>query len=186
MSKTASLSIVPKSPRYSGKVCGWDESHPLSKYMNQLWKEMVPAQGEAETENGELIRAAGRLVYEYCNNGNLNAGEQQSSEEVGHCMLCGGQGTYDDDECEVCMGGGTVVEKVEGDIEIVDYYEDFLQKIQAKLPDLEPNIDALRDLITNPSLHYNYNYNKEEAAVYNDVVCKVVAYVWKEEKGEDI
>lgn len=43
------------------------------KEFDELWNELVPASGQAETLHGELIRAAGRLTHEYFNNGNLNA-----------------------------------------------------------------------------------------------------------------
>ena len=40
---------------------------------NELWEKLVPVNGIATTLHGELVRAAGRLNYEYFNNGNCNA-----------------------------------------------------------------------------------------------------------------
>jgi len=47
----------------------------------RLWKELVPAEGQAATVQGELIRAVGRLSDEAYRNGNLNFGK-------GHRVLC--------------------------------------------------------------------------------------------------
>ncbi|MDR3460239.1 MAG: hypothetical protein P4N60_22655 [Verrucomicrobiae bacterium] len=38
----------------------------------QLWKTLVPLGGDAETLQGEIIRAVGRLEDEYNRNGNVN------------------------------------------------------------------------------------------------------------------
>ncbi|HSY19762.1 MAG TPA: hypothetical protein VK815_15570 [Candidatus Acidoferrales bacterium] len=38
----------------------------------QLWKTLVPLSGEAETLQGEIIRAVGKLEDEYNRNGNVN------------------------------------------------------------------------------------------------------------------
>lgn len=37
-----------------------------------LWNELVPASGQAETVQGELVRVIGRLASEYYRNGNGN------------------------------------------------------------------------------------------------------------------
>lgn len=47
----------------------------------RLWKELVPPQGQANTVQGELIRAVGRLSDEAYRNGNHNFGR-------GHKMFC--------------------------------------------------------------------------------------------------
>lgn len=47
----------------------------------RLWKELVPPQGQANTIQGELVRAVGRLKDEAFRNGNQNFGRN-------HKMLC--------------------------------------------------------------------------------------------------
>lgn len=53
--------IVPEMPKLS-----------VEDEFFRLWKELVPSAGEAETLQGELIRAVGRLEDEYNRNGNVN------------------------------------------------------------------------------------------------------------------
>lgn len=48
----------------------------LGKYQSEydsLYEKLVPKIGIAATENGELLRQASNLYYEYYNNGNMNA-----------------------------------------------------------------------------------------------------------------
>ena len=47
----------------------------------RLWAELVPPRGQAQTVQGELVRAAGRLSDEAYRNGNINFGKN-------HKMLC--------------------------------------------------------------------------------------------------
>ena len=41
----------------------------------RLWDALVPRSGEADTVQGELLRAIGRLANEWSRNGNINWGE---------------------------------------------------------------------------------------------------------------
>jgi hypothetical protein len=43
----------------------------------RLWEDLVPPQGQANTVQGELVRAAGKLKDEAFRNGNLNFGKNQ-------------------------------------------------------------------------------------------------------------
>lgn len=38
----------------------------------QLWNELVPPSGKAESAQGEIIRIAGRVEYEFLDNGTIN------------------------------------------------------------------------------------------------------------------
>lgn len=40
-----------------------------NKQFENLWNELIPASGNCETLAGELVRAAGRLQYDFYNNG---------------------------------------------------------------------------------------------------------------------
>lgn len=57
---------TPKGKSY------WDESGVYQKEYDQLYEELVPASGEAETSDGRLLRSISRLYYDFCNNGNGN------------------------------------------------------------------------------------------------------------------
>jgi hypothetical protein len=169
------------------RISYWDGNGKYQKEYDRLWKELVPASGEAETEEGELIRAVGRLFYEYCNNGNCNAAEREQES----CDYCYGSGEienpyYDEDdedgyedeyeECAYCDGG-----YVDGDLELDDFYGGFLDLIDEKVG-CTKEVDDVRKLILNDSLHYNYTYSQEEMDVYNRLVDKVVEYILKQEE----
>lgn len=47
----------------------------LDEKKNDLWKELVPAEGKANTVQGELVRAIGRLQSEHFRNGMMNWGD---------------------------------------------------------------------------------------------------------------
>lgn len=51
----------------------WNGNGKYQSVYDKLWNDLVPGAGEAETTEGELIRAVGRLSYEWYNNGNCNA-----------------------------------------------------------------------------------------------------------------
>ena len=51
----------------------WDSKGINQQVFDRLIDELMPAEGEAKTLHGELIRSANRLYHEYCNNGNINA-----------------------------------------------------------------------------------------------------------------
>lgn len=59
----------------------WNNEGVYDKEFTQLTEELVPAVGRAKNLRGELVRAANRLYYEYCNNGNCNAAEPVYFEE---------------------------------------------------------------------------------------------------------
>lgn len=65
---------TPKGQSY------WNETGAYNKEYDILYKQLVPAVGEADTVNGELLRASSRLYYEYFNNGNMNACDVKYSD----------------------------------------------------------------------------------------------------------
>ena len=48
------------------------KSYNWKKEHSRLWEELVPADGQAETLQGELIRIAGKLTDQAFRNGNMN------------------------------------------------------------------------------------------------------------------
>ena len=170
----------------------WDGNHPQQDEYQNLWDTLVPGSGEADTVEGEAIRAVGRLFYEYCNNGNCNAAERSYETEYETCHSCQGSGTveeytgeededgdeiYEDVECDDCCGCGEVEEEVEGELEINDYYGNMLEFIEEHVPESLAKVEAVRDLIMSDSLHYNYNYDDSEMTSYNELTELVVNWV---------
>jgi len=43
----------------------------ITREMNKLFDELVPAMGKADTEAGEIVRALGRIRYRYLNDGDM-------------------------------------------------------------------------------------------------------------------
>ena len=54
----------------------WDGNHPRQAEYEALWDKYVPASGAADTRYGNVLRAYGRLIYDYYNNGFCNALER--------------------------------------------------------------------------------------------------------------
>ena len=58
--------------------CGyWQDNGAYQQEYEKLWDELVPAEGEAKTVNGEILRASGKLYHEFFNNGNMNACDRE-------------------------------------------------------------------------------------------------------------
>lgn len=105
----------------------WEGKGKYQKEYDRIWKEQVPAKGESDIEYVEAVRCMGRLIYEYCNNGNGNSVDYNETE----CDECGGSGyMYDDDgteeDCSGCGGDCYVKEERY----ITDYYEECLEKVR--------------------------------------------------------
>jgi len=56
----------------------WDESSPYFQEYQDYWQELVPQMGEATTLQGELLRCASRIAYDYYNNGFGNDKEDET------------------------------------------------------------------------------------------------------------
>lgn len=61
----------------TAKGCGyWQETGAYQKEYDELWRQLVPLEGEAQTTRGELLRTSSKLYHDFFNNGNMNACEQ--------------------------------------------------------------------------------------------------------------
>lgn len=156
---------------------GWGEGHPQHETFRALWDELVPSAGEAETKEGEVIRAIGRLVYDWCNNGNCNAAEFLTTT----CPECGGSGYKDEDfeqsDCHYCGGDCTIPDGAE-------MREDFgamLEHINNCVPNIDKEVLAVKALILGDK-NYNYDYDKSENAIYNAMTEKALAWVVEQKK----
>lgn len=130
----------------------WDGNHPMMDEFKYLFDELVPDSGEADTEDGELIRAASRLFHEFCNNGNGNAAIRCSS--------------YDEDGDE----------DGEGDLKLAEFYREWLDMMDA-IPALAFSSRRVRDLILDESIHGSYRYSDAEMDVYNSLTEAVLMFV---------
>jgi hypothetical protein len=169
----------------------WNETGAYQKEHDSLWKELVPSSGACNTIHGELIRATGRLFYEFCNNGNCNAVEV----ETGRCSHCGGDGGeyrgHDDedeedsyDECGWCDGSG----EEEGDTIITPFYSSFLDLIEENVPGAP--VQELRDFMEDNSRGYSrYKFDDYEMGIYNALTDAVIYHILTTENspyhGED-
>jgi hypothetical protein len=136
----------------------WDKTGKNQKEYDALWDKLVPAEGEADTIEGELIRCIGRLFYEYCNNGNCNAATLQEVESYWNSG-------YDDEE----------EDEYDEELEIDPYYEEMIDMLESNIG----SIQGIIELILDPSKHYNYSYTQKELDVYNDVVDRVLDHIRK-------
>ena len=59
----------------------WNSKGKYSEFMEKMWELHVPERGNPKNVRGELVRAVGRLQYEYCNNGNCNAIEYHEDQD---------------------------------------------------------------------------------------------------------
>ncbi len=112
----------------------WNNEGAYEKEFSELTNEFMPAEGRAKNLVGEVVRAANRLYYEYCNNGNCNAREieEQDPEEI-ECPICGGLGYIDDDEectCEECGGSGVIYDEPEMEVKLDKFYGAFIDLIR--------------------------------------------------------
>ncbi len=155
----------------------WDENGVYQKEYDELYTQLVPDRGEADTVHGEMIRCVSRLFYDYCNNGNCNVldGGPQSYTEI--CDECGGSGYYDEDEeeqCNYCYGDGYV--EIEGVDEyiITDYYLDMFDFLEHNM--LNPKyITDLKEFLLNGD--GNFNFGPEEMRRYNALTDEVMYQV---------
>lgn len=51
----------------------WNNEGAYDKEFSELTDKLMKPCGRSDTLQGEVVRAANRLYYEYCNNGNCNA-----------------------------------------------------------------------------------------------------------------
>ena len=74
--KKFEVELPKKIERHNGKSkikiksIGWQNQH------SELWEQLVPEIGVAETLQGEVIRLSGKIAYEIIDNGGLNWGKK--------------------------------------------------------------------------------------------------------------
>lgn len=153
----------------------WNGTGVYQQEYEKLYDELVPFMGEAKTVNGELVRAASRLFYDYCNNGNMNAREIEYGETEEPCNC-------EDDDCDICGGCGYIYEEEETDVKVSEFYEGFLQFISKHLmkkmlpKQVGDIIEGVRSVITNYSESQSY-FRDSNVQKYNRLVDAVMWYI---------
>lgn len=109
----------------------WNNEGAYESQFKTLTDTLVPATGKAEYLVGEVVRAANRLYYEYCNNGNINARYLKELEpEEYDCPCCNGSGVIDDEDCEECGGSGVCYGDPDYEVELSIFYGAFVNIIR--------------------------------------------------------
>ena len=139
----------------------WNNQGAYREELDNLMVELMPAIGSAETLNGELIRAANRLYWDYCNNGNGNAVHVRYENDYG----------YGDE--------------YNGDYEIRTwnpFYFKFYQLIMSTLETVKTEFDwtgfsANMDELERMTIDPEPGFEDEDMAVYDYMMDAVIWYV---------
>jgi len=170
---------------------------------DKLYELLIPAQDQASTIQGEMLRCASRLYYEFCNNGNGNALEQDTQtcgdcfgsgkEEAEECSECDGTGNIDTEDedgdyieevCDCCEGSGYLEEEdcqlcdgtgyVDCDFEIEKFYNNMIEFLELHL-DSQDEISDLRDFLEDESRKdLSYDFSEKEMRIYDRVVDQLM------------
>lgn len=127
----------------------WNNEGVYDKEFTQMTEELMKPKGRGDNLRAEVVRAANRLYYEYCNNGNCNAVHVEYGDEVEvTCSCCGGSGYLGDDEddtCDECDGSGVVYEEGENEYSVDEYWDNFIRLIQETI-NTEEAFKAMEDI----------------------------------------
>lgn len=169
----------------------WNHTGAYQPEYNRLYVDLVPSSGCSETLNGELVRAISRLSYEFYNNGNCNACEQEWGIEREHCYDCGGSGESsncgeecEEEVCEECCGSGTTEEDVVVNVTVNDFYGALLNLIDDNIKGIENETEGVREIIIGDLYNSKDQFNETNQDKYNLLFDKVVHYVLNSEDKE--
>ena len=135
----------------------WNNEGAYETEFKQLTDELMPATGRAQYLVGEVVRAANRLYYEYCNNGNMNAREVE----------------YWGDE-----------EDGEYDVKLNYFYGEFITLIGATLRESGDRIGAeimtsIEDFIINDNPDRRVYFSDTNMHLYDSMIDHVAYYALK-------
>lgn len=167
----------------------WDNEGVYDKEFNELTNALMEPVGRGENLRAEVVRAANRLYYEYCNNGNCNAVHVEYGDEVEvDCPCCGGSGYlgYDEDEiCNNCVGLGVVYEEGENEYSVSEYYDNFIKLIIDSLNDRESfkAMENIRSFIeqTGDGAPHDWYFNDNNMHMYDLMIDLVYEWAVKHE-----
>lgn len=149
----------------------WNNNGAQQQEMDRLTEKFMPARGCAENFTGEVVRAINRLYYEFCNNGNCNALDCETTPgEWVECSRCGGVGYTEEDECEYSLNS---------------FYENFIKLIRQYFTEKNCKegvevIDDVQRVIENNDDTTEYNMSK-----YDRVVDYIVWLVLNDEDNQE-
>jgi hypothetical protein len=161
----------------------WGSNGAYQRDYDRLFDKLVPSSGYAPTIHGEMIRCAGRLFYDFCNNGNCNAVDL-TMEECHQCGGCGYEEFYDGNEedggeeqcrtedCHWCDGSG----QDEGEKFVTEYYQEMLDFLFEFLTD-NKCVYSLEQFMLKGAGYSKYKFDEQEMDVYNKVVDAVMYQV---------
>ena len=173
----------------------WFNNGAQQNEMDRLTEKFMPARGCAENFTGEVVRAINRLYYEFCNNGNYNALDCETTPgEWVECSRCNGVGyteeEYDDgevcpEECPDCGGEGGYYEEDECEYSLNSFYENFIKLIRQYFTEknCKEGVEAIDDVqrvIENRCDTSEYNMSK-----YDRVVDYIVWLVLNDEDNQE-
>ena len=167
----------------------WNEEGAYEKEFKELTNSLMPASGRAKYLVGEIVRAANRLYYEYCNNGNCNAREIVEGEynEI-ECPCCGGIGYFGDDEddvCDECDGSGYIYDEPDAEIRLSEFWGAFINIIRGALDkDGDKEGVAIMDSIESFITDYDSDriddyFSDENMHKYDSMIDHVAYYALK-------
>lgn len=144
------------------KIESVTDSHPEGIELGRLeaaFGELVPAQGEADTIAGELVRAAMRICYRYYNDGDyffMGYGLETAGPSAAYLIDMG----YDD----IIYGATKIAEDYYpgfDDDKIDDAYEKFLKELAMKITD---NIIEDVELLEDPNDKDSRSYDDDKTS----------------------
>ena len=164
-----------------------------------MYDELVPEDGEASTNRGEILRSITKLSYDYFNNGNCNVVEVGSHTETFCCQSCEGRGYFDkvdadgepfEDICADCYGSGEYDEEIRGDNEITPFYEKMIVNLLAMSKDfrvgrqfMKMMYNAIANLEQFLLWEWDFNFPNEKnhseknIKIYNTLMDYVMWYI---------
>ena len=147
----------------------WDsDTGKYAKEYSKLYDEFVPDSGCSKYVIGEFIRIVSRILYEYYNNGNINARDIQYEEECYDTEVWDdeSQEYYTEEECE----------EVEGDCNISGYYESMLEFVEKHGPvGIKDIVNNVRDVIC--KYDNNYDFNESDNKPYTLLADTLIKHV---------
>lgn len=172
----------------------WNKEGRFDQEFTELTNRLMPGVGRGESLMAEVVRAANRLYYEYCNNGNCNVMKYSEVDEIEiECPYCCGEGYLHDDQeniCPECDGAGVIYEEGEGEWEFDQYWDNFIKLIRETLAGSEletlPNgfqaeaeslMDDIRNFIESHAGECGSNYFSDGNMHRYDQMIDLV-YVW--------
>ena len=175
----------------------WDNTGYYQDIYDRLYDNLVPSNGDADTIHGELIRCIGRLYYDFCNNGNINAVDTEYENEEYPCYSCNGDGETEDEEyndeteeyetttitCDDCGGDGELSEETQGDPFITEYYQNMIDFLSEHIDDTRV-VDGLEKYMLEN--HGFYKYDNESMNIYDKVSDEVIWACLNTENRENV